>query len=81
MGDGDEAGRGGKIEVPDVMTNPLKMPDAAAGAGVEGEYAVGEKVVADAVGSIEIERCGAGGGEDHAEFRIDAQAGPGIGAS
>jgi len=63
------------------MTNPLKMPDAAAGAGVEGEYAVGEKVVADAVGSIEIEKMRSRWRRRPCEFRIDAQAGPGIGAS
>ena len=78
---GDEAGGGGKIEVPGVVTDALEVPDAFAGAGVEGEHAVGEEVVSNAVGAVEIEGGRAGGGEDHAEFRIDGEAGPGVRAA
>ena len=52
-----------------------------AGAGIECQNAIGKKIVADAVRSIEVEGTGSGRGEDDAKLGIDAESGPGIGAA
>ena len=64
-----------------VMFNALEMPDATACAGVQRNHAIGEKIVADTISAIEIKRSRASGAEHHAEFRVDAQAGPRIRAA
>ncbi len=78
---GDEARCGREIQIPDIVFDPLKMPDALTGSRIQRQHAVGEQIVADAVRAIEIERRGAGGCEDHPELGIDAEPRPGVGAA
>ena len=52
---GEQYGGRGKIAVPDIVMDALKMPEAFSGAGVESDQAVGEEVVADAIGAVKIE--------------------------
>jgi hypothetical protein len=59
----------------------LEMPEAFAGAGVEGEKAIAEKVCARAVGAIEIVFWAGGGNVDDAAFFIEREFAPGVGAA
>src|SRR5262249_41902335 len=59
--DADERGRGGKITVPNIVTNGLEVPDAFASFGVEREEGVGEQIVADAIAAVKVECGGACG--------------------
>jgi hypothetical protein len=79
--DSDERGRSGEVAIPDVVMDSLKMPEAAAGGGVEGEERVGEEVVANAVASVEIEDGGAGGDVDDTALSIEGHAGPVVGSA
>ncbi len=38
----EELGRGGVVVIPDIVMHHLEMPEAFAGAGVQGQQAVGE---------------------------------------
>src|SRR5882762_10112494 len=54
----------------------LKMPEAFSGAGVESEQAVGEKVVADAIGGVKIGCGGTGRGVDDAANGVERHFSP-----
>ena len=56
-----EVRRRGNVAVPNVMLDELKMPDALAGIRIEGKKGVGEQIVANSVGSVEIESRSASG--------------------
>src|SRR5258706_15881794 len=64
-----------------MVLDALEAPGALAGASMERKHEVGEQVVAMAVDAVEIERGGAGGGEDDAVLRVDRDAGPRVGAA
>ena len=40
-------GSGGEIAVPQIVPDSLKMPDALAGVGFQGDHAVGKEIVAE----------------------------------
>ena len=46
---GEEHGRGGKIPVPNIMTDGLKMPDSLSRLRIQGDQAIGEQVIAHPV--------------------------------
>src|SRR4029453_17975278 len=75
---GDEAGRRGKIPVPDIVLEALEVPEPLSGARVKGEHAIRKQVVAMPCRSEEIDRRGSRGGEHHAELLIDGDPGPGV---
>ncbi len=79
--DGDEVRGGREIAIPKVVVDRLKMPYALAGRSIQGQQGIGEKVVAFAIGSVEIEGGGTGGNEDQAALFVEAHAGPVIGAA
>jgi hypothetical protein len=54
----------------------LEMPDATARPGVERQHAVGEQIVAVPRDAVKIEGCRPGGGEHHAERRVDGDTRP-----
>ena len=78
---GDQAGGGGEVPVPDVVPDPLKVPDPASCSRIEREDAVGKQVVAVPVDTVEVERSRSGRREDHSEPCVDRHAGPGVGAA
>src|SRR5271169_5057247 len=57
------------------------MPDAFSGGGIQRQQAVGEQVVAGAVGAVEIAGGAAGGDVDDAALEIDRHAGPVVGGA
>src|SRR5713101_1687967 len=57
------------------------MPETFAGAGIEGEQAVGEEVVTDAIGAIKIKSGGTSGNVDDSSNRIERHSGPIVGGS
>src|SRR5271168_3566836 len=57
------------------------MPEALAGSGVQGEQAIGEEVVTEAVRAIEVERGGSRGHVKDSAFEIERHAGPVIGGA
>src|SRR5947207_11019768 len=57
------------------------MPEALAGAGVEGEGAVGKEIIAFAIAAPEIGGAGAGAAEENAIFSVDGESAPGIGGA
>src|SRR5437763_8546832 len=57
------------------------MPEALAGAGVEGEGAVGKEIIAFAIPAPEIGGAGAGAAEENAIFSVDGESAPGIGCA
>ena len=71
--------RRGKIAIPDVVVDRLKMPHALAGVGLQREQRVGEQVVALAIRAVEIECRRTGGDEDQAALFVEAHAGPVVG--
>src|SRR5207244_574358 len=79
--DGYEHGRRGKVAVPHVVLHGLKVPDAFAGGGVERDQGVGEEIVADAVGAVEIEGGGSGGDVDDAAGSVNGHASPVVGGA
>src|SRR5690349_7169969 len=81
MFNGDEDRRGGEVAVPKVVPNGLEMPDALARFGFEGEQAIGEEVVANAVASVEIEGGGTGGNVQNAGVGIERHARPIVGGA
>ena len=81
VANGQELGRGGIVVIPNVVVHHLEMPEAAAGAGIEGQQAIGEEVRAVAVGAIEIV-FGAGGGRvQDAAFFVERKFAPDVGAA
>ncbi len=59
----------------------LEMPEAFAGAGVQREQAVGEEVVADAIGAVKIKSGRAGGNVNDSANRIERHASPVVGGA
>src|SRR6266567_8426202 len=51
-----EGRRCGKIAVPEVVPDTLEVPDPLTGFGVQRDQTVGEEIVANAVGRVEIKR-------------------------
>src|SRR5439155_3754278 len=74
-------GRTGSVMVPQVVMNRLEMPEALAGAGVQGEGAVGKKVVAFSISAPEIGGNRAGTAEEDAVFRVERKSTPRIGGA
>src|SRR5579864_6130074 len=66
----------GKVAIPEIVLHGLKMPDALAGRGLQSDQRVGEQIVAQTVGSVEIEGRRAGRHEDQAALFIHAHARP-----
>ena len=81
VADGDEVRRGGQVAVPEVVVDHLVVPDAVAGAGVEGDEGICVEVVSDAVAAPEVEGGGTGGAEDEAALLVEGEAGPDVGAA
>src|SRR6266404_1671270 len=75
-GNGDKHRRRRKITVPNIVLHCLKMPDATAGLGIESEQAVGKKVIAEAVTSVEIKRSRSGGNVQDSSLRVERHSGP-----
>lgn len=63
------------------MVDSLEIPEALAGAGVKGEQAVGEKIVTDAVSTVKIKSCRAGGNKDDSTNGIERHASPVVGGA
>ena len=78
-GDGDQTRRRGKISVPHIVLHRLKMPDAAAGSGIQRDQGIGKQVVAHPVGAIEIRRRRPGRHVDDPTVLIERHAGPIVG--
>ena len=57
------------------------MPDALAGIGIQREQGVGEEIVAQPVGAVEIAGGRTGGDEDDAALCIHRHAGPVVGGA
>src|SRR6185503_7498041 len=55
-GHGDERRRSGEVEIPEVVLDRLKVPDAPTRARVEREHRVGEEIVAVPIRTVEVER-------------------------
>src|ERR1022692_2902755 len=63
------------------MVDHLEMPDAAAGAGIESQKAIGEKIIAVAVGAIKVvlgARCGC---VNHAVLLVQCEFTPDVGSA
>src|SRR5581483_11086711 len=65
-----------KIAIPDVVVDTLKVPQQLSRRGIEREYAVGVKIVADAVAAVEVHHGRAGRHKDDAALGIEREAGP-----
>src|SRR6266567_145670 len=79
--DGEQHRRRRKIAVPNVVVNSLKMPEALAGARIDGDKAIGKQVVANAVRAIKIE-CGRTRGDvDDATGGVERHPGPVVGGA
>src|SRR5882724_11743575 len=79
--DSEQNGRRRKIAVPNVVVNCLKMPEALAGARIDGDKAIGKQVVASAVRAIKIE-CGRARGDiDDAARGVERHPGPVVGGA
>ena len=75
-------GRGRRqVAVPDVVPDGLVVPAALAGSDVDGQQAVGEEVVADPRGAVEVGRRRSGRREQQAPPGVERHAGPGVGAA
>ena len=48
-------GMRGKVAVPDIVTNSLKVPDSLAGLRIQGKQTIREQVIADAVRAVKVE--------------------------
>ena len=72
---------GREIAIPQVVLEHLIVPHVLAGACIEGQHTVGVQVVAETVGTVEVVRRRAGGGEHHGPLGIDRDAGPGVGTA
>src|ERR1700751_1919817 len=59
----------------------LEMPKTLAAAGVQRQQAVGEKIVTDAITTVEIKSGRAGGNVDDSANRIERHASPVVGGS
>ena len=79
--DGQQIWRRGRVAIPEVVMNELIMPETFAGGGVEGEQAVGEKILSKAIAAPEIKRRRTGGNEHDAAFVIQCHARPTIRAA
>ena len=79
--DGDERGGRGAIAVPDVVVNALEVPETFAGVGVEGKERVGEAIVAEAIGAVEVIDGGACRDVDDAADLIERHPGPVVGGA
>ena len=79
--DGDQGRRGGEVAIPDVMLDGLEVPQALPGARVEGDEGIGEEVVAEAVGSVEVGGGRTGGNEHDAALGVDRHARPVVGGT
>ena len=79
--DGEQYGGARKIAIPDVVVDALKMPEALAGFGVQGDEAVGKEIVADTICAVKIEGSGACGDVDDAAVGVDGHAGPVVGGA
>jgi hypothetical protein len=79
--DGEQCWRRGEVAVPDVVMDALEVPEALAGVGVEGEECVGEEVVADAIGAVEVTYRGACRDVDDAALGVDGHPCPVVGCS
>src|SRR6266446_980196 len=73
---GEKRRRRREIPVPDVVVDPLKMPDALARLRIQGNQAICEKIVTDAIGAIEIKCRRARGYIDNSALRIERHSGP-----
>ena len=71
----------GEVVVPDAVVHGLEVPHALAGPDVEGDEALGEEVVAEAVAAVVVVGRRAGRQVDVAELVVDAEGGPDVGAA
>ena len=74
--DRNERRRRREVAIPDVVPDRLEVPHAPAGRGIEGEQRVGVKVVADAIGAIEVRGRRPGRDVDQPALGVHRHAGP-----
>src|SRR5947208_8013367 len=68
---GDQRGRRGKIAIPHVVPDGLKVPDTLAVCGAQAQDRIGKQVVAAAVRAVEIVRGRTGRGVDEAAALVE----------
>ena len=81
VADREQLRRGHEVVVPQIVMHELLVPQALAGARIEGQQAVAEQVGADAVAAVEIERRRSGREVDDAARHVDRDLAPGVGAA
>ena len=79
--DVDESRRGGEVVVPDAVVDRLEVPDPLSRLGVDGDDALGEQVVAEAVAAVVVAGRGAGRQVDVAELVVGGERGPDVGVA
>ena len=77
----EQHGRGGKIPVPDIMADSLKMPDSLPRLRLQRDQAVGEQIIADPVSAVKIRHGRAGWNVNNSPTGIDGHAGPIVGSA
>ncbi len=77
----EQHGRGGKIPVPDIMTDCLKMPDPLPRLRLQRDQAIGEQIIADPVSAVKIRHGRAGWNVNNSPTGIDGHAGPIVGSA
>src|SRR5260370_26302575 len=58
------------------MADSLEMPDSCAGFRIQGEQAIGEKIVANPISAVEIKRGGARGSVENSTRGIERHSSP-----
>ena len=79
--DVDESRRGREVVVPDPVVDRLEVPDPLPGLGVDGDDALGEEVVAEAMAAVVVAGRRAGRQIDVAELVVGAQRRPDVGVA
>ena len=69
------------VPIPDIVVHGLEMPKSFAGFGVQGDEAIGKKVVALAVAAIKIKSRRTSGSVYNASFGIHGHAHPVVGSA
>src|SRR5262249_20775964 len=76
--DGDQIGLSGKIPVPQVMMDGLKVPNPFTGGGVQRQHTIAEQVVALAIAAIGVSGWRGERAKYHTPFMVHAENGPRI---
>src|SRR5260370_27686055 len=78
---GEENRLSRKVAGPKIVVDALKMPDSFAGLRIQGEQAICEEIVADAIGAVEIKSGGARGSVEDSALGIERHPGPIVGGA